>query len=333
MARVFIDGFESGNVNAWDEVSGSFGSYIAAGYAFTGNFGAYFISSSYWVRKYFTARADMFVAMRVKPLGAQKALIFFCEGNVTQGGIAVDATPYTIRCWKGHIPFGAGAVATTTETYNYGEWILLEMYYKCDDSVGRWILKVNGIPTSVDFTGDTRYGGATGLIDNIRIGTDAYSSWPPNAHIDNIVFDTANWIGDTRIAGIKPSGAGNSTQWTPSAGSNWDCVDEAPESDADYVSITSMDQVDTYAADDLPAEAYAVKSVQVSARARKQSSVAPQNIALAVRTGGADYFGSDSPLGFSYDGHTALWENNPGTASPWTPSEVNGAEIGIKSRA
>ena len=113
-------------------------------------------------------------------------------------------------------------------------------------------------------------------------------------HFDNVVIDDAAWPGKTNIQAIRPDRSrGNSTQWTPSAGANWDCVDEVPASDADNVVTNANDQVDLYAAGNLVGTIDSVVCVQVQARAVKEGVATPQNLALGVRTGATDYFSSD----------------------------------------
>src|SRR3990172_7953604 len=135
-------------------------------------------------------------------------------------------------------------------------------------------------------------------------------------YYDDIVFDDAAYPGNTKIAGLIPNGAGFSSQWDPSAGLNYQCVDELPPSDADFVSTNVVNEVDTYALSDLPSEAATIKCVQVHCRARKEGSATPQNINLAVRTTGGDAYSADQALESSFKPHINHWENNPGTSSP-----------------
>jgi len=159
------------------------------------------------------------------------------------------------------------------------------------------------------------------------------TSNPNTIQFDNVVIDNTSWPGKTNIQAIRPTGAGNSTQWTPSAGNNWDCVDEVPASDADNVVTNANDQVDFYAAGNLVGAIDSVVCVQVQARAVKEGAPTPQNLALGVRTGGADYFSSDKAVPTAAKSLFNLWAQNPNTAALWTKTDVDGAEIGIKSRA
>jgi hypothetical protein len=207
----------------------------------------------------------------------------------------------------------------------------IQVYAYIHDSSGRFVVKVDGI-TDIDFTGDTKYQ-STDQVNQVGFGSSPSAQVGSfQGYIDNFVLDSSDYPGLSYVAKVAPTGAGASAQWTPSAGSNWDCVEEVPASDANYVSCTAVDQVDTYACGDLPAEADLVKAVQVCARSRKEGSPTPQQINVAVRTGGANYFSADAPLSYSYWHYEKLWENNPGTSNPWSVSEVNAIEIGIKSK-
>jgi hypothetical protein len=110
-------------------------------------------------------------------------------------------------------------------------------------------------------------------------------------------------------------------------------VEEIPASDSDNVTVNSNDQVDTYAAGNLTGSIGSVVCVQVQARAVKEGASTPQNLALVVRTGGTDYPSADKAVPTVAKSLCNLWETNPNTAVAWTESDVNGAEIGIRSRA
>ena len=147
------------------------------------------------------------------------------------------------------------------------------------------------------------------------------------------MIDNAAWPGNTKIQAIKPAGAGNSTQWTPSAGDNYACVDEVPPSESDFVSTNTIGHLDLYAAGDLVGTIGSVKCVQLQALAKAEGSPSPHNLQLAVRTNGADYFSGDKAVPSSSTQLSNLWEANPATAAPWQEAEVNAMEIGMKAVA
>lgn len=216
-------------------------------------------------------------------------------------------------------------LATGTTVLSNDTWYLIEYHYKADDTNGRWEVKVNGGSIEIDYTGDTTSGGTT--------ITDLYLYPGTTCRYDNFIIDGTSWVGDTRIQGRKVTGPGNSTQWTPSTGSNWACVDDVPPNDSEYISINTADQVDLYTLEDLVGSIASVKAVQLVARAMKEGSPTPQQIALMVRTGSTDYASADKALTISLIGHANIWNENPNTSSAWTTGDVNGAQVGVKSRA
>ena len=67
---------------------------------------------------------------------------------------------------------------------------------------------------------------------------------------------------------LRPNAAGGNTGLTPSAGANWECVDEeTPDEDTTYVYITDADGYDTYTTD-LVAGSGTINEVRVYVRGR-----------------------------------------------------------------
>ncbi|MDI6752780.1 MAG: hypothetical protein QME78_00110 [Thermodesulfobacteriota bacterium] len=225
-------------------------------------------------------------------------------------------------------------VATGTATFNTDVWTLLELYIKIADSGGVLTLRVNGI-SDASFTGDTKPGTDTTVDSLFWAGT----SNAVYVYIDDIIlFDTTgtvnnSWPNNLKVGLLQANGAGNSTQWTPSAGSNWSCVYAIPPSDVDYVKVNVVDRIDLYTLGDLPAEAKGIHALFLTARASKEGAPNVNNLQLALRTGGANYFSASKALPTVPGMLVNIWEQNPGTAAGWQASEVNALEIGLKSIA
>ena len=324
MARVFIDGFETQKWLAsdgghWDVEVGS-GENVFAGYSSGYCFGR--PSNSGNLDKYLPAASSYYFGFHFK--GTYFGALFkIYSGSTCLGSLYYSSTTGLFSAYKGDL---ATWLATGTIPINALEWCHIQIYYLPHATTGTFQVKVNGVL-------DINYSGSTSPS---TVNINKFSLYCPGGsasfYWDNVVVDDAAWTGVSRIAILTPSGAGNSTQWDPSAGSNYACVDEVPYSDTDYIYTNVVDEVDTYALSDLPSEAAVIKCVQVAARARKEGSSTPQNIALAVRTTGGDAYSSDQALLTSYTTHMNIWETNPGTASAWTVSEVNAMEAGVKSR-
>jgi hypothetical protein len=329
MARLFIDGFESGGLDLWDSLTGS----VIVDAAPDGMSGSYAMKIPNATLQYADkmlplAMSEIYLKFRFRwgnPVAADvlRSIIGFRSGTTLLADYRMGGASGPTAAYAGSTLIGSGLNLTVATTY------LIEIYFKLADSGGRFVVKVNGV-TEIDFTGDTKPGADT-TFDRVQFGPSA-STYVVNQWFDDVVFDDAAWPGNTKIAAIRPSGAGNSAQWTPSAGANWECVDEVPASDTDYVETNVVDKVDLYDAGSLPAAADAIVCVQVQARVLKEGAATPQNLALGLRTVGTDYFSPDKVAPTAYKSLSHLWENNPNTSVPFTVSEVNALEIGMKSK-
>lgn len=138
---------------------------------------------------------------------------------------------------------------------------------------------------------------------------------------------TVGW----RLATLAPSANGANTTWT----NDYTAVDEATTvDDADFITSSTAAEVETYAATDAPSgTGMGVKAVVVTARA-KIGATGPQNLQMAVRSAGTNYFSSNvTGLGAGFAGVQAVFALDPATAAAWTLANCNSAEIGVKSIA
>lgn len=311
MARLFIDGGESGSGDLWDA-----GQQPSAS-ASTPYDGTYKLSIVTSASKSGFSNSELYFAFRYYRYAATAASVIGFYGSSTLlGRLYREGTSNYLQAQRGTL------TTLATGTHSIGDaWTLIEVWYKPHDSTGRFVVKVGGI-TDIDYTGDTTEGGTT--IDQIQLSI---------GHYDNFIVDSAAWIGDTRIQAIVPSGAGTTTEWDPSAGSNYECVDERPYSDTDYVSTNVNDETDTYAFGNLTGSISSIKCVQVQARAAKEGASTPTNIALVARPASTDYASGDKALSTSYGSLFNIWETDPETTSAWIESGVNASEFGVKSRA
>ena len=320
MARIFMDGWEHGNALAlWTSgvsnpscstgISGMSGTYCLYN---PGNV-LVDLPSTY---------TEMYASCKWRLLQLQKDCLAFSKGTTKICGIYVNPSGFLVaRIGDTDVATGTKLILTNTITYR------IEVYFKMDDSVGRVIVKVDDI-IDIDFTGDTKPG-ADADFDRLGLGT----VFGANGYFDDVVLDDSGWVGITEIVGLKPSGAGNSTQWSPSAGSNYQCVDEVPYNDADYVSETVAAQKDLFAIEDLASTPDAIKCVTVTGRVVKDGSPTPANVRLVTRTESTDYNGDDEAVPLNNPKFiNKMWEINPNTTSAWTESDINALEIGIESR-
>ncbi len=221
-----------------------------------------------------------------------------------------------------------------------GVWGHLEVKAVCDDAAGRIVAKWNGT-TVIDFTGDTRNGGADDLIDRIVIWS---GSGAPDRllNVDDVFIcngaGTINndFLGDCAVHTLYPNGNGNTNQWVGSDGDSTDnylLVDEAGvPNTSDYSESGTPGEIDLYDFQDLPGTVTVVKGV-ASRCYQAKSDTGDQSVRQTARIGATNYpSATDDSLSTSYVGYSRLMEVSPATSNPWTPAEVNGAEFGVEAR-
>lgn len=341
MARKFIDGFEHGKLDLW-EVSGS-SVVLQTG---IGGFDGYCMylqsigtSLEYIKKTLDTAYTEIYLAFKHRPN----------SNSYSRRTLRVDkgANPqiYVLRSVVSErlsVITDYTTVATGTAILALNTTYEIEVYIKIHATLGRVVVKVDGI-TDIDYTGNTVNGSGDTTLDTIILGAAGEPSTGPRAGMslnnyasgwfDDIVIDSTAYPGTTHIQAIQPNGVGSSTQWTALSGANWDNVDEIPPSDADYVYVNAVGQVDLYTASNLVGTIAAVKCVQVQARSVAQGAPTPTTLQLAVRTHATNYFGASIVVPTAFKGLPNVWENNPFSGVAWTVAEVNDVEIGVKSTA
>jgi hypothetical protein len=70
-----------------------------------------------------------------------------------------------------------------------------------------------------------------------------------------------------------------------------------------------------------------VLAVRANARAYADASDQIQNL---VRVSSTDYYGAAKSPTTSYFSYGHIWQNNPATSAPWTPSEAINAGFGYR---
>jgi len=139
-----------------------------------------------------------------------------------------------------------------------------------------------------------------------------------------------DFLGDVRIVAIFPDAIGTYSQWTPTSGDNYTCVDETtPNDDSDYVATSGIGNIDTYNFESLPVSSGTVLAIQCNSYARKDDA-GSRSIGNAIYYNSILYSGSEQSVGDTYRYYPEIFEVNPNTNVRWTISELNSVEIGPK---
>lgn len=326
MARIFIDGFESGQDDLWDAENNA-NVISSTGLDMDGDYCLDLNAGTEYLQKDITADDEMYFAFLYRQTHATNSEEMLVVYNGVTELLHITGSSGTLRAKLGDTT----TIATGSAGLSVNVTYLIEIHFKVADSGGRVEAKIDGIQ-DIDFTGDTKVDANT-QFDKVRLGNGPVAAYTTYAYFDNFIMDDAAWIGDTKIQAIVPTAAGNSTGWTPSAGSNYACVDEKPASDVDYVSINANDVSDTFTTGDMTGTIDSIKCVQIQSRTRTEGAPTPTNLKLVARSSAVDYLSATNTVPAAEKALCNLWETNPATSTAWTETTVNGVEIGIKSAA
>jgi hypothetical protein len=331
MARIFIDGLEAGNLDLWS-TSNSCYAISSAGYDMSGNYicDLHYLTS--WVQKVLSSTyTALYVAFKYRYMSSATAnttsIILFKDSNNTFTACVTKSSSGVLQIRVGKAD---GTILATGSTVMYVDTVyLIEVYYKPRNSGGELTVKLNGT-SQATYSGDTTAG-----IENINIiqfGWDLASSAYSYCYMDDVVIDDANWIGNSKIQAVTVTGAGTTTQWDPSTGSNYDCVNEIPYSDSDYIYTNTVDYLDTYQMSNLTGNISNINCIQVQMRARYKGNPTPGHIKATVRTNSTDYVhGTELNPGITFNGLASIWENNPTDSQSWEEADINALEVGVKA--
>ena len=262
--------------------------------------------------------------------------IAFCEALYTQPQccVCVNASKY-LEVRRGDN--NGTVLATSTDPLTQG-WHYVEFKAYIDDSAGTTEVHLDGVEVAeLTLTDQDTQNRTNNYADITRLCLSTGGSQADYYFDDFYLCDTTgsycnDFLGDIRVECKLPDGAGDSvnTDWTPSAGDNYECVNESPPTDdTDYVSSETADNIDTYAFAALATTAGSVKAVTVWNYARKDDAGTRQ-IAAVARHDTSESYGSTVTLSATYTHYGEIYHVNPSTTSAWTIAEVNEAEFGVK---
>jgi hypothetical protein len=268
--------------------------------------------------------------------GTTPALFTFHEGATIHVDLRLVTGTQVLRVTRNGTQIGSDG----TTVLSLDTWYYIEFKATIHDTTGSFSVHVNGVNESMGTQTniDTRNAG-TPLVDRVRLGGAVSTglSWDADDwYVLNSSGSAPNndFLGDIRVAAVLPSGAGNSTQWTPSAGSNFQNVDETPpDDDTTYNSEATASDKDTFAMGNIPSTPTTIYGVMQGARHRKDDA-GSRTLRQVVRSGGTDYEGSDISVSDTYQfTFEPVRETDPNTAAAWTESGFNAVEAGYKLQA
>jgi len=223
-----------------------------------------------------------------------------------------------------------GLVHSTSDSpISLSVWHYLELKFEIGDGSNGHLEAYFDAVQLFTWSGDNRWTGSSN-IKWIRIFGPNNNTYIDDLYLlDELGSKNTTFLGPCRVDTIRPSGAGNYAQMTPSAGANYECVDDDQLSESDYVASDNHGEKDSYEFDEVPAVIYDDRfyGVQTCIAAAKQNPTSVQ-LADLVRIGGNDYNGDFNALTESDLYNLGVKEVDPSDSNDWTKAKVNASEFG-----
>ena len=227
---------------------------------------------------------------------------------------------------RGKVWINGGSSATPLPILAFNAWYWVQIKLRVAAVGGFYEIWVNGVLQHT-FSGDTQITGNASVnqwalfnsggerFDTVMLYNESGDA--PNSRTAECRIYAELATGDDVVA------------WTPSAGANFECIDEQPnDGDTTYVS-TVVPALDTYEYPGSVAAGSVVFAVAVEMVARKDDG-GSNIINPVVSVGGVDYPGDSFGLTASYQRYRSLWTENPATGAAWTTTEANAAGAGVE---
>lgn len=244
--------------------------------------------------------------------------------------------------WRSGVSGYSLNLGTSLTALQSGQWAYLEMKWLLSQSGdGVIIVRANG-NTIFTFTGRTSpdagdsfpFQTPAPLMTSVQLMNMTSAVSPllqatvTDIYLNDSIAPNDDFFGDGFVGVVKPTGAGASTQWTPSSGANWSCVDEIPPSDdGDYIETATADNQDLYTFEVIANDP---KAVQVCAYARKTGE-GGASLAATLRQSSTDYpLVSQAVPNTTYVFLRQPIDTNPATGTAWTTAAFNAGQAGPK---
>jgi len=210
-----------------------------------------------------------------------------------------------------------------------GQWNYFEFKVTISNTAGVIVVRKNGQVIGEWYNIDTNNG-----------GTDALNGLNFNSARGAIRFDdfylcdttgTINndFLGDVTVVALAPTANGSVNNFTPSSGSNFQCVDDfTNDGDATYVSISSAGQ-DLYTIADLNKIPNSIFGLEVKSVSRKNDT-GVASLRNKLVSGSNTSVGIETFLNTSYAVTKDIFELDPSTGSVWTKNSIDNIEVGIE---
>ena len=255
-------------------------------------------------------------------------------------GIANSTNKIEIRRgnWTGTL-----LATSATAVIPVNTWCHIQVKATLHDTTGSVEVKLDDA-AAVSVSGvDTRNGGTLGTFSSLMIGSEANFGLADVLSWDDLyICDTTDatatqgaafndFLGDVRIRTILPSGAGSSTQLTPTgSGSNYENVNDVPPVTTTYNASGTSGHRDTYAMPDLSLSGGDSVLAVVTNTTGQRDNTTAISMKAAVKSSSTVGYGATTVLATARATFQDVFGDDPATSAAWTNAAVDAMEIGAE---
>ena len=223
-------------------------------------------------------------------------------------------------------------------SFNTSTWFFWEVEFYPHSTSGYFRLKINNIQVFYDNTSGRWYNAVSdyntdGYMESYYFSLQHYED--DTYSLEKDATTPNDFLGDCTLEVLRPDSNGTTNNGTPSAGSNYECVDDVTNNaDTDYVTLDAVNEIELYSYPNLSVASATIHAVITRNVARKLTAGA-RSIQHLVRTNSTNYTdGSDGGMGSEYSfAEIHYWMLNPDDSLAWGVADINALQTGIKITA
>ena len=240
---------------------------------------------------------------------------------------------------------GTSIGATTVPAMTAGAWTHVETLTTFNDTTGSCEIRVNGV-TVLSITGADTVNTSnvessqvsflpSGGVLSIDTGVDAYID-DVYCYDDSGAYNNT-FIGDKKVFTLFPNADTAQDDWTRNTGSvSFENIDEAdPDDDTTYLYANpggSPNIVSEFELDNLPADVTAISAV-VTVNRLKKTDAGTADVTSSLVSAVSESTGTSNPMTTAYTYYHDVFEADPDTSSPFTPTAVDALKVKVERTA
>jgi hypothetical protein len=220
---------------------------------------------------------------------------------------------------------GRSGQVLTAEAWNH-----IEIRANRDDTTGSVEVRVNGLTVldiadentgAADFAG-VQWGriASGGTVTIYAFYIDDVFAW------DDEGAENTDFIGPLGVYTLFPDEDTAEADWAVTGAANgYQAINEpSPDDDTSYIAADTLGDASEFALDNLPGGISNIAALVAVGRMRK-TDAGDGNVQMSLVSGASVTAGEDRPITEAYTYWQDVFELDPATGAPWTPSAVNAA--------